>query len=42
MIAICTPGIVVSRSATICEIETFMTLVSSTITNWADAKDDQR
>jgi hypothetical protein len=29
---------VVSRSATICEIDTFMTLLSSTITNCADAK----
>jgi hypothetical protein len=28
----------VSRSATICEIDTFMTLLSSTITNCADAK----
>ena len=26
---------VVSRSATICEIDTFITLLSSTITNWA-------
>ena len=37
MIAVCTPWIVVSRSSTICEIATFMTLVSSTITNWAEA-----
>jgi hypothetical protein len=29
---------VVSRSATICEIDTFITLLSSTITNCADAK----
>src|ERR1700754_4606047 len=28
---------VVSRSATICEIDTFITLLSSTITNWAAA-----
>src|SRR2546421_12116867 len=28
----------VSRSATICEIDTFMTLLSSTITNCADAR----
>src|SRR3954451_9840135 len=33
--ASCTPVIVVSRSATICEIDTFMTLLSSTITNCA-------
>jgi hypothetical protein len=38
VIASCTPWIVVSRSATICEIDTFMTLLSSTITNCADAK----
>ena len=38
MIASWTPWIVVSRSATICEIDTFMTLLSSTITNCADAK----
>ena len=37
VIAVCTPWIVVSRSSTICEIATFMTLVSSTITNWAEA-----
>jgi hypothetical protein len=30
--------VVVSRSATICEIDTFMTLLSSTITNCADAR----
>src|SRR4051795_11577298 len=35
VIASWTPVIVVSRSATICEIDTFMTLLSSTITNWA-------
>src|SRR3954453_13961572 len=29
---------VVSRSSTICEIDTFMTLLSSTITNCAEAK----
>src|SRR4051812_10534769 len=28
----------VSRSLTICEIDTFMTLLSSTITNWAAAR----
>ena len=38
VIASCTPWIVVSRSATICEIDTFMTLLSSTITNCADAR----
>ncbi len=38
MIASWTPWMVVSRSATICEIATFMTLLSSTITNWADAR----
>ena len=38
VIASWTPWIVVSRSATICEIDTFMTLLSSTITNCADAK----
>ena len=35
VIASWTPWIVVSRSSTICEIETFMTLESSTITNCA-------
>src|SRR3954464_12057613 len=35
--AVWTPWIDVSRSSTICEIATFMTLVSSTITNWAEA-----
>jgi hypothetical protein len=38
VIASWTPWIVVSRSATICEIDTFMALLSSTITNCADAK----
>src|SRR4029453_5164383 len=38
VIASCTPWIVVSRSATICEIDTFMTLLSSTITNCALAR----
>ena len=38
MIAVCTPWIVVSRSSTIWEIATFMTLESSTITNWAEAR----
>ena len=38
VIAPCTPVTVVFRSATICEIETFITLESSTITNWADAR----
>jgi hypothetical protein len=38
VIALCTPVTVVFRSDTICEIETFMTLESSTITNWADAR----
>ena len=32
VIAACTPVTVESRSATICEIETFITLESSTIT----------
>src|SRR5947209_8474 len=35
--AVWTPWIEVCRSSTICEIATFMTLVSSTITNCADA-----
>jgi heme/copper-type cytochrome/quinol oxidase subunit 3 len=38
VIAPCTPVTVVSRSATICEIETFITLESSTITNCAAAR----
>jgi hypothetical protein len=38
VIASWTPWMVVSRSATICEIETFITLLSSTITNWAAAR----
>jgi hypothetical protein len=38
VIAVCTPWIDVSRSSTICEIATFMTLESSTITNWAEAR----
>ena len=38
VIAVCTPWIEVSRSSTICEIATFMTLESSTITNWAAAR----
>src|SRR3954454_14294632 len=38
VIALCTPVTVVFRSATICEIETFMTLESSTMMNWADAR----
>ena len=38
VIAVCTPWIVVSRSSTICEIATFMTLESSTMMNWADAR----
>jgi heme/copper-type cytochrome/quinol oxidase subunit 3 len=29
---------VVFRSSTICEIETFITLESSTMMNWADAR----
>src|SRR3954454_4155234 len=37
VIASWTPEIVVSRSLTICEIDTFMTLLSSTITNCAAA-----
>ena len=38
VIAVCTPWIDVSRSSTICEIATFMTLESSTITNCAEAR----
>src|SRR3954471_19451817 len=38
VIASWTPWIVVSRSLTICEIDTFMTLLSSTITNCAAAR----
>ena len=38
VIAVCTPWIVVSRSSTICEIATFMTLESSTMMNWAEAR----
>src|SRR4051794_7149483 len=37
VIAVWTPEIVVSRSSTIWVIATFMTLESSTITNWAEA-----
>src|SRR3954447_16635099 len=37
VMASCTPPIVVLRSATIWEIDTFMTLLSSTITNCAAA-----
>src|SRR5215207_2889941 len=36
--ASCTPWIVVPRSATIWLIDTFITLLSSTITNWAAAR----
>ena len=35
MIASWTEDTVVSRSSTTCEIDTFITVVSSTITNWA-------
>ena len=38
VIASWTPWIVVPRSDAIWEIETFMTLLSSTITNWAAAR----
>ncbi len=38
VIASWTPVTVVSRSSTICEIETFITLESSTITNCAAAR----
>ena len=38
VIALCTPVTVVLRSSTICEIETFITLESSTMMNWADAR----
>ena len=41
VIASWTPWIVVSRSSTICEIDTFMTLESSTITNCAADEDQQ-
>ena len=40
VIALCTPVTVVFRSATICEIETFITLESSTMMNCADARID--
>ena len=42
VIALCTPVTVVFRSATICEIETFITLESSTMMNWADSEDSER
>ncbi len=38
VIAVCTPVIVVSRSSTISEIATFITLESSTMTNCAEAR----
>ena len=38
VIALCTPVTVVFRSDTICEIETFITLESSTMMNCADAR----
>jgi hypothetical protein len=38
VIALCTPVIVVFRSSAICEIETFITLESSTMMNWAAAR----
>ena len=38
VMAVCTPWIVVSRSSTICEIATFITLESRTITNCAEAR----
>src|SRR3954452_15367781 len=38
VIALCTPVTVVFRSTTICEMETFITLESSTMMNWADAR----
>src|SRR5436305_13640739 len=38
VIALCTPVTVVFRSATIREIETFITLESSTMMNWAAAR----
>ena len=38
VIAACTPWIEVLRSAVIWEIETFITLVSSVITNWPEAR----
>src|SRR3954462_14161731 len=38
VIAACTPWIEVLRSAVIWEIETFITLVSSVMTNWPEAR----
>src|SRR3954449_8925595 len=38
VIAAWTPWIEVLRSAVICEIETFITLVSSVMTNWPEAR----
>src|SRR5689334_23321322 len=38
VIALWTPVTVVFRSTTICEIDTFITLESSTMMNWADAR----
>src|SRR3954453_8620164 len=38
VMAACTPWIEVLRSAVICEIETFITLVSSVMTNWPEAR----
>ena len=38
VIAVCRPTTVVFRSATTCVIDTFITVVSSTITNWAVAR----
>ncbi len=38
VIAVCRPTTVVSRSATTCVIDTFITVVSSTMMNWAVAR----
>ena len=38
VIAVCRPTTVVFRSATTCVIDTFITVVSSTMTNWAVAR----
>ena len=38
VMAACTPWIEVLRSAVIWEIETFITLVSSVMTNWPEAR----
>ena len=37
VIAVCRPTMVVSRSSTTCEMDTFITVVSSTMMNCAEA-----